>query len=69
MQPSEKPAVLAKGEPDKAAAISLLLTLGMWDLMPPEERKAFCEDGEVWDTHCGRELVELIKAAKEAAGQ
>lgn len=60
-----KPKVIAKGEPDRAASINVLLLLGLWDGMPPDERRAFCEDGEVWDTPSGQTLLEVINKAKE----
>ena len=62
---SETPAIIAQGEPDKAAAISILMSLSLWDLMTSDEREAFCERGEVWDTHAGRELLQIIVAAKD----
>jgi TRAP-type C4-dicarboxylate transport system substrate-binding protein len=59
------PKVIARGEPDKAAAISILISLQLWDIMPPEERKAFCEAGEVWDTVPGREILRTVETCKE----
>lgn len=57
--------ILASGEPNSAAATSLLMGLGLWDIMPPEEREAFVERGQVWDTVAGREIFELVKMAKD----
>lgn len=56
-----RPKILAKSNPDKAAAITALLAFDLWDAMPIYERQAFCERGEVLDTPCGRQLLTIIK--------
>ena len=55
--------VLARGSnPDKATLIATLLTSGLWDLLPPDERGAWCERAEVLDTPSGRRLFAWLKS-------
>lgn len=56
-------AVIAKArDHDKATAIAILLSLGIWDSTPMDEREAWCERGEVYDTRTGRMLFSLLEA-------
>ncbi len=61
----DTPKIIATVTPDKEHATSILKSLSLWDLMPPAERDAFVERGEVWDTVPGRELIEIAKMAKD----
>jgi len=49
--------IIGKTHPDKAAMITVLLTLHLWDAMSPDEREAAVERGEVWDTPAGNALM------------
>lgn len=45
---------------DRAAMMTVLLVLHLWDAMTPDERHAAVERGEIWDTPPGRALMARI---------
>lgn len=61
--------VLATVNGDKATRIAVLLSLGVWDSLPPADRRDFCETGVVLDTPGGRRLFKILKATQANEAQ
>jgi len=63
MNETPKPKCLAKGMGhDKATAITVLLSLGLWDQLSIADREAWCERSEIMDTPGGRLLFNALDA-------